>query len=798
MADNVTVDNGDLTDYPVSSDEGAGGQVQRVKLAYSADGSETHVSADADGLLVNLGANNDITVTGTVAVTDNASTLSVDDGGSTISVDDGGASLTVDGTVAVSGTVTVDLGVNNDVTVTSGAVTADTELPTAAALADNAANPTTPTVGAAGLLYDGSTWDRAPGTAADGALVNLGSNNDVTVTGTVTVDGSGVTQPVSGTVTIQDGGNTITVDGSVTADTELPTAAALADNAANPTAPMVGANLMLFDGSTWDRARTGVGDAASSLGLVQNLGMLWNGSTHDRMPGSAADGALVNLGANNDVTVTGTVTANLAAGTNNIGDVDIASIAAGDNNIGNVDVVTLPSIPAGTNNIGDVDVLTLPGSLTGKAEDAAASSADVGVPVLVVRRDAASSGVDTDGDYAMLNVDSSGALRVTGGGGGTQYQVDDVAGATDTGSLTLFVRDDALAALTPADGDYTQGRTDSTGALWIRAAAGTASIGTLGANSGVDIGDVTINNASGAAAVNIQDGGNTITVDGTVGVSGTVTVDGSGVTQPVSGTVTANLAAGTNNIGDVDVLTLPGVAGVAAHDAGISGNPVVVGGVSSAAAPTDVTADQEAVRSWHLRNGAQATVITAAGALIGGDATNGLDVDVTRLPALAAGTNNIGDVDVLTLPSIPAGTNNIGDVDVLTLPALAAGTNTIGLVRNKEATGTIDDAGTDRTVKYVIIDAASSGDNTLLAAVASRKIRVLSAFIVSAGSVNVRFESGAAGTALTGQMNLVANTGFVLPYNPHGWFETAVNTLLNLELSGAISVDGSLTYVEVA
>lgn len=34
--------------------------------------------------------------------------------------------------------------------------------------------------------------------------------------------------------------------------------------------------------------------------------------------------------------------------------------------------------------------------------------------------------------------------------------------------------------------------------------------------SGTDIGDVTINNSTGAAAVNIQDGGNTITVDGTV------------------------------------------------------------------------------------------------------------------------------------------------------------------------------------------------------------------------------------------------------------------------------------------
>lgn len=46
--------------------------------------------------------------------------------------------------------------------------------------------------------------------------------------------------------------------------------------------------------------------------------------------------------------------ASIAAGNNNIGDVDVASIAAGDNNIGNVDVVTLPSTPAGTNMIGAI------------------------------------------------------------------------------------------------------------------------------------------------------------------------------------------------------------------------------------------------------------------------------------------------------------------------------------------------------------------------------------------------------------------------------------------------------------
>lgn len=93
-----------------------------------------------------------------------------------------------------------------------------------------------------------------------------------------------------------------------------------------------------------------------------------------------------------------------------------------------------------------------------------------------------------------------------------------------------------------------------------------------------------------------------------------------------------------------------------------------------------------------------------------------------------------------------------------------------------------------------VIDHATSGDNTLLAAVAGRRIRVHALYLISAGTVTARFESGAGGTALSGQINLVANSGFVLPHNPTGWFETAINTLLNLELSGAVSVDGGFTY----
>jgi hypothetical protein len=64
MADDVLVDNGAEADFTVSADDAAGALVQRVKLAYSADGSATHIPADADGLKVNLGADNDVTVAG--------------------------------------------------------------------------------------------------------------------------------------------------------------------------------------------------------------------------------------------------------------------------------------------------------------------------------------------------------------------------------------------------------------------------------------------------------------------------------------------------------------------------------------------------------------------------------------------------------------------------------------------------------------------------------------------------------------------------------------------------------------
>ncbi len=97
-------------------------------------------------------------------------------------------------------------------------------------------------------------------------------------------------------------------------------------------------------------------------------------------------------------------------------------------------------------------------------------------------------------------------------------------------------------------------------------------------------------------------------------------------------------------------------------------------------------------------------------------------------------------------------------------------------------------------IKYAAIDVATSGNNTLVAAVAGKKIRILAVILIAAGTVIARFESAADGTAMSGQMNLGITSGFCLPYSEAGWGETIVGELLNLELGGAISVDGMLVY----
>lgn len=116
-------------------------------------------------------------------------------------------------------------------------------------------------------------------------------------------------------------------------------------------------------------------------------------------------------------------------------------------------------------------------------------------------------------------------------------------------------------------------------------------------------------------------------------------------------------------------------------------------------------------------------------------------------------------------------------------------------------TGSIYDGATKLTPKFAAIAAAAADVNTLVAAVAGKKIRVLALWIVAGAAGNIYFTSGAGGTVIAGgstnTINLAANGGFVLPFSASGWLETEVGKLLNMNASSTGPFGGGVVYVEV-
>lgn len=100
------------------------------------------------------------------------------------------------------------------------------------------------------------------------------------------------------------------------------------------------------------------------------------------------------------------------------------------------------------------------------------------------------------------------------------------------------------------------------------------------------------------------------------------------------------------------------------------------------------------------------------------------------------------------------------------------------------------------TRKFAAIDVATTGDNTIVAAVPAKKILVVSYDLVVASDVTLRWKSGAA-TNKSGPKPFAARGGQVKQFAPLGHVETALGEALVLNLSAAVAVGGELTYVEV-
>lgn len=272
-----------------------------------------------------------------------------------------------------------------NVNVAAGSLTVDSEFPAAAAITDNFANPTTTSVMAMGMWYDGSAWDRALGDSTDGLLVNLGSNNDVTNT-TLSVTGGGAEATALRVTLANDSTGVVTVDGGaggieVIQDTAADLNVTEASAADSLTAlQLIDNTVAVLGTATYSEATT----SGNVIGVVRN----------DTLAALAdTDNEIAPLQVNASGALYVEVSSALPAGSNAIG--KLAANSGVD--IGDVDVTSIVPGTAATN--------------LGKAEDAQHASGDTGVMALAVRDDdpvAAVSG--TAGDYEPLHTDARGVL----------------------------------------------------------------------------------------------------------------------------------------------------------------------------------------------------------------------------------------------------------------------------------------------------------------------------------------------------------------------------------------------------
>jgi len=423
-----------------------------------------------------------------------------------------------------------------------------------------------------------------------------------------------------------------------------------------------------------------------------------------------------------------------------------------------VSLASLPALPAGTNNIGDVDVLSLP---------------------------ALPAGSNNIGDVDVLSV-------VPGTGATSLGKAEDAAHASgDTGVMVLAVRNDGGATMASTNGDYIPLSTDAAGQLRVNAFVQGA------VTTWADGFEGSVWTSQGFVAMGYS---GSVTKALKVDSSGELQID---VLSVVPGTGATNLGKAEDAAhasGDTGVMGL-----AVRHDAGgtlvgatgdysplqvdANGALRVTGGGGGTEYTEDIAAaaDPSGGMMMAVRADTPATITSTDGDNIALRATNKGALYVQQTEALPAGTNNIGDVDVLTLPATPAGTNLIGKAAVgPDISAVYAGTTAL-------------------TPKFANIDTASSGDNQLVAAVASKKIVVLAMQLVLAKSATavgayLRDDSGSPVNLYggTGKIPLdpAGLAGHTLPFCPVGWFKTTAGEGLQLNLDAAQRVVGVLVYAE--
>lgn len=483
----------------------------------------------------------------------------------------------------------------------------------------------------------------------------------------ILLDDGVTTQTVSGTVAsgASDSGNPVKVGGKY--NSSLPTYTdgqrgdLQIDSRGNLRTSLVSSN-----GATAAGIQTPADGTALGTSLRTNSMLaLYNGTTTDMLRGNSTDGALVNLGANNDVTVTGSVTANagtnlntssLATSTNITGGGQKSQIVDGSGNvIGATSNALDVNIKSGASSGTQYTEADTDASITGTAmmwEDTSdtlrAVSATKPLPVDITDSTIAAT---QSGTWNVTNV--SGTVSLPTGASTLAEQQSQTTHLSNiaTSASTL---DDAIVA---DDAVFTPATTKvmMSGFEFDDTSPDTVNEGDAGAAR---------MSANRSQYTQIRDAaGNERGVN--VTASNALSVDSSATTQPVS-------AAS---------LPLPSGAATSANQTTIIGH---VDGIETLIGTTNTNTDTTATNTTAISSGTGATTDAAATAGSTGSVNAKLRLTTSQLDSIKTSVETLdnaisgSEMQVDVVGALPAGTNaigklsansgvDIGDVDVTTV-----------------------------------------------------------------------------------------------------------------------------------
>lgn len=360
------------------------------------------------------------------------------------------------------------------------------------------------------------------------------------------------------------------------------------------------------------------------------------------------------------------------------------------------------------------------------------------------------------------------SVAVTDNGG--SLTVDGAVAATQSGSWTVSASQSGTWNIANISGTVSLPTGAST-------AAKQPAIGVAGTASS-DV--LTIQGIASMTPLQIADNGGSITVDGAVAATQSGTWNVTNITGTVSlptGAATAakQPALGTAGSASADVITVQGIASGVAQPVSQSG-------------------------SWTVTANAGTGTLTTTNASI---ATSGAPVPAsvtwvgvrngTSLSGLAGTTTGINGASALYTRYASEGLGQA--VSAVSMPVVLASDQSV--IPTSQDSATLYAGTTALTPKFAVVTASSSGDTSVIAAVTSKKIRVIRYSLSANGNVSAYFRSGAGGTAISGVKYMTQYGGAGGTYCPQGIFETGSNTALVINLNGAIAVSGEITYLEV-